>query len=777
MKSRFNPASAIAAVAGAMLLALSGITTAHENHTGKFGTADGDYPILRALSQNPSATETRQRRYTQCFRKSVKEAGGYVFPGPWRYTKRDGTVRRNGYGIPLMISGDSQYGGLKPIVYIHGTSRQPIGGAPTSKIEARTNGYGSTWVKVISSNAGGTGPEESGCATAITTSGGSGNPKRHCTVSVGDTRPPNVANTWKLDDVYRYYYLDLSEIDPTSSSCHAEEPTVEEPVVDTTAAVVTVADATFQEPSGTARAYGWFMLRLNKRIEHATVVVNFAIEGVTATEGDDYEIAGGPSPQRMRAGSRSRAIPIRILADDIDDSGETLRLTISSVTLEPEEGQTPSIPSVTIGNAQGVITITNEGTIPKAYTSRLGSAVATQIVDAVRDRLARSGPGETHEMNANVWARIAATDFDSEEGGVAVDASVNTTMLGADANIRDWTIGTVAARSHSTASYHGTSYRATDYRPVGSGTMKADLMGLYPYVNKQIGRFDIWGTAGHGEGELTVTPDDRDSIKSDLDMTLVAAGIRGTVIKAPDSGGLELTTNTDATIVWVDAGRGRSSGWKGTFAATETKTEQLRFGLEGTWHGLTAGLSRLTPSLKTQLRHDSGDGDQGLGLEIGGNLAWAHDPLGLQATIGAKTLIMHEDDAVRNESVYGDLSWRPLQNAEGSSLGPQLTMGYSKGAVNDDIFGEAFLSKAGAESDTAQNLGLKLGYGLPMLGRFVSIPEVGIHTSEYAQTTTLGWRMKPATARDGASELSIEYERAVGFTVDHDVRLRWRTSW
>ena len=59
-------------------------------------------------------------------------------------------------------------------------------------------------------------------------------------------------------------------------------------------------------------------------------------------------------------------------------------------------------------------------------------------------------------------------------------------------------------------------------------------------------RLSVWGVAGYGEGRLTLTPAGQAPIGTDLDLMMAAAGLRGVLVHAPQTAGLELAVNTDA---------------------------------------------------------------------------------------------------------------------------------------------------------------------------------------------------------------------------------------
>ena len=59
----------------------------------------------------------------------------------------------------------------------------------------------------------------------------------------------------------------------------------------------------------------------------------------------------------------------------------------------------------------------------------------------------------------------------------------------------------------------------------------------------------VWGILGYGTGELTLDVEDGESWTTDTSMEMAAAGARGVLLSAAESGGVELAVRTDAQLV------------------------------------------------------------------------------------------------------------------------------------------------------------------------------------------------------------------------------------
>ena len=241
------------------------------------------------------------------------------------------------------------------------------------------------------------------------------------------------------------------------------------------------------------------------------------------------------------------------------------------------------------------------------------------------------------------WGRGAVTSFEGREGDISLDGEVATWMLGTDWSWGQWpdgqdvtgrsTAGLLLSRSTSDG---GWGYAGTGKG--SSGDVEATLTGVFPWARHRFtDRLEAWAAAGYGQGDLEVAPKlpgtDKDGalIKTDLNLWLAAAGLRGTLLDGGNDG-LTLTGKTDAMAVWTT-----SQPVTGLDSAQATVT-RLRLGLEA--HrpfalgnhesGSHAGPgATLTPSLEVGLRHDGGDAETGFGIDLGGGIVLSHPERGL----------------------------------------------------------------------------------------------------------------------------------------------------
>ncbi len=550
--------------------------------------------------------------------------------------------------------------------------------------------------------------------------------------------------------------------------------------------------------------------------------------GSKAVAGEDYVATSGTLT--FEAGETLKTVEVEVLADDHDEGFETMRLFLSNAQ------------GARIDGASGLGVIKNTGPIPKAWLGRFGRTVAEQVLGAVESRVrATRQPGiemtlagqrvggqapqeaspaqrdsawqehagptslasrgvtqgdllsgtsfavtaETGQHGyATLWGRAAVSRFDGREGDLTLDGEVSSAMIGVDWARENWTAGLIVSRSAGDGGYVGHS----------KGRVEATLTGLYPWGRLALSeRVDAWGAAGYGTGELSVTPkkpgtdEDGATIRTDLDLRMAAAGLRGSLLDGTEDG-LTLAAKTDALIVQTasDAGRGTDGG---NLAAARATVTRLRLGLEGSQPIPLEGGASLTPSVEIGVRHDGGDAETGFGINLGGGFAWSDPESGLVAELRGHALLTHETEGFRERGVSASLTWDPKPS---SALGPTATLTQTVGdpasGGADALLAQGALTGLAAQSGSEldgegdlqhRRLEARFGYGFPAWGgRFASVPEVGLGLSDTGREYILGWRL--ASDGPGALQLSTEARRIESKgsgPVEHRIGARLSARW
>ena len=359
--------------------------------------------------------------------------------------------------------------------------------------------------------------------------------------------------------------------------------------------------------------------------------------------------------------------------------------------------------------------------------------------------------------------RPAGTDAD-----LRLDGEVTTGMVGADYQHGRMMGG--AALSYSEAN--------ADYRSdAGDGRVAVSLTGVYPYVGFAVtDRVSVWGAGGYGEGDLQVEPDEGERAKTDLRLTMVAAGVRGTLAERP--GGLEAAAKADVLYLRM------SSFETAELEAAEGRVARARLGLEGARPFTLEGGASVTPELEVGVRHDGGDAETGFGLELGAGLKWSAPGGRLSGAVDVHGLVVHEDADFEEWTVSGSVRHAPA-TPSGRGLSYSLTRSWgapgTTGGGADRLWARETLPglDAGGGGDSGGRLEAEVGYGFSVLGsRGVATPHAGWSRGEESGTLTLGqrvklgpsqWHVETELGADDRTTLRAGYDYRPG--ADFDLRL------
>ncbi len=550
-----------------------------------------------------------------------------------------------------------------------------------------------------------------------------------------------------------------------------------------------------------------FVVSLSREASE-TVTVDFATADGTAAAGRDYTAAVGTLT--FAPGETQKTVSVAVLDDAHDEGEETLTLTLSNA----------SGAHIAADVATG--TIENSDPLQRAWLARFGRTAAQRVLDGVQARLeaprgpgmqatfagrALGGPGEvpaqdrfvtpsarfgeaaearvrpqspalrdlatgsaftlsrkTGGGHGTLWGRGAYSSFGGSADGLSLDGGVTTGMFGADYAIGPWVVGLPLSHSRGDGSWHSSDR--------GDGSMASSLTGLYPYAGFAITeRLSLWGTAGYGQGDLRLTMRDGESYRTDMDLSMAAAGVRGDLVSGEPTGGPSLALESDALFVRTTSEA--ASGPAGLLAAAVADVSRLRLGLEGSLDLALAG-GWLTPMVELGLRHDGGDAETGFGVEVGGGSAFADAARGLTAQVTVRGLVAHEASDFRDCMLSGSLRFDPRPSSE---LGPSVSLmpswGTSSSGGVEALMGRETL--AGLAANAAGRLEAEAAYGLAVLGgRATGTPYLGVGQSEALREVRLGCRLQLPN-REGL-KLGIEGRRressAGNAAPDHGVMLR-----
>ena len=371
---------------------------------------------------------------------------------------------------------------------------------------------------------------------------------------------------------------------------------------------------------------------------------------------------------------------------------------------------------------------------------------------------------------AAVWGRGAYSSFSGQDSDVTLDGEVTTAMLGADYAAGRWIAGVSLSVSEGEGTY------GLDGK---EGELDSSLTGFYPYVGYDISeRLSAWGVAGYGEGNIKLTqPDTTETIRTGIDLAMVAVGARGDLMPRTEAAGFDLALTSDALMV-----RTTSAAAAG-LVATDADVSRLRLGLDGSWLvALDSGAS-LTPSISIGMRHDGGDAETGFGVDLGGGLAYADEQSGLGLELNARALLAHEDENFREWGVSGALIFDPDPSSDrGLSLSVGPSWGASSTGGAEALLGPETMSGLALDNATPPGgrLDAEAAWGFPALaGRYTGTPYLGLGLRQGGRDLTLGWRLG-AVRREGLElALGLEGRRleSNGRSPEHGAMVRLILRW
>ena len=264
------------------------------------------------------------------------------------------------------------------------------------------------------------------------------------------------------------------------------------------------------------------------------------------------------------------------------------------------------------------------------------------------------------------WARGAATRFTGADGDLSLDGTVTTVTLGADYERGRLLTGLAVAHSVGTG---GFDMQGSGRLSESTDDAVSSLTSVHPYLRYQVNeRLEVWGMLSYGQGELELTQE-QIRMSTDIQLGLGIAGVRGSLLSAEETGGVDLAIRSDAFLTRI-----RSDATP-ELPGVEADVSRIRVLLEGSHtKKLTSG-GVVTPAVQIGLRYDAGDAETGTGVELGTGLGYTDPALGLIVEVQGRGLLAHEDSAYKEWGVGGSVRLEP----DPSGLGPSFIVSTSFG--------------------------------------------------------------------------------------------------
>ena len=541
------------------------------------------------------------------------------------------------------------------------------------------------------------------------------------------------------------------------------------------------------------------------------ITVDWTTADGTAMADADYAAAAGRLT--FAPGQTEATIAVVVFNDALDEGTETLMVALSNPT------------NATIANDTATGTITDDDpSVEKAWLARFGRTAASQVMDAVSDRLTgRSGQSahltvggqrvtlaaaseqerggsdraasfsnilsqqpfyhlqrssfadiisrssfrlssatsEERDTRWTAWGRGATTRFRSEETDLSLTGGPVTALLGIDRQQGRTLAGLAVAHSLGTGEFdvHTAEER---FRKGELGTY---LTSVHPYLRVAMTeRLSAWGLLGYGRGQMERMADRADA---DISMQMGGLGARGALLSPTESSAYDVALKSDAFLVRMDADAADRP-------ELETTMSRLRLLLEG-GRPVELESGQMLPSLEVGMRHDGGDAETGLGLEMGGNLSYTHSQRGVALKATARRLLVHQASGYEEWGVGGSLNIDPGALGRGPSLRLHSSWG-AAGSGMDRLWSQRSAADLAQSTQTAE-AGLfdaELGYGLDALGGLLT-PYARIASGRDTHTYGVGGRLRV----DQSLRVDLVAERRERTTAraGHELKLRSTLYW
>ena len=356
-----------------------------------------------------------------------------------------------------------------------------------------------------------------------------------------------------------------------------------------------------------------------------------------------------------------------------------------------------------------------------------------------------------------LWGRGSTSRVSSQPNGMQVEGDVRTGYLGVDARLpRNTLVGFAVARSSADFEYRQTG--------ITEGDVSLDMTTVLPYVHWTLcNGLDLWALAGSGQGEATLT-DDLGRVDTDLDMRLAAFGLRN---KLTDGRDLVWSLKADAFVAALEADQVVDA-----LAAADADVQRLRLLLEGRREWQRSEQSLLAATIEFGARLDNGDGNNGLGAEIGGVLDYRNQAAGLGIEARSRYLLTHAESAFDDWGLSLALEFDPGTPGAGASLRLAPAWGTPSSGIAslwraDRMFGTDLPAQ---KLDSKQRIDMEVGYGFHAK-RMGALRLYSVVTGNDAGSPSYRLGGRSASAKGFGWSLEVDRMQRFGGKADYGILL------
>ena len=347
------------------------------------------------------------------------------------------------------------------------------------------------------------------------------------------------------------------------------------------------------------------------------------------------------------------------------------------------------------------------------------------------------------------WSRSASSAFYGQDGALALNGDVRSTMFGADYSRGRMITGVSLSHTRGLGNYAG----------VDSGRMTSAVTGLYPWVGyKASERVTVWTVGGYGAGGLMLNPGAGAPIETGLSMAMAAGGGRGEIIG--DGDGFALAVKADA--LWVGTRTKAVNGPGGKLKASNAAVSRLRTAIEGSQKMTIGRRIALSPSVELGIRQDGGDAETGAGMDLGAGLVFADGGSRLAVDLRIRRLLMHQAEGFAESGFSISVSYDPRPStALGFNARVAPSWGTDTMSGAEGLWGRETMGGMGHDHlmGSGNRLDAEAGYGLALGTRLVGTPRVGMRASQYGRDYRVGYAVSALEQGAVSLQLGIDAER------------------
>ncbi len=336
-----------------------------------------------------------------------------------------------------------------------------------------------------------------------------------------------------------------------------------------------------------------------------------------------------------------------------------------------------------------------------------------------------------------VWGGGSMSSYESEsEDGGSVEGSAQVMLAGVDWRSGEYLAGVALSR------FSGDSnYAVKGNGQSGNGTVEASLTGVTPYMHWMGATgLGIWGSFGTGSGTAELGDGDG-AVETDVSMTILALGAKGASRKR---GRYDYAIRGDLFRTSMTAEQTEG------FEELAAEASRIRLALEGSTTRQTASGGAVSNRYELGARMDSGDGEDGAGADVAGEIRYASADGGLEMAGRVSLLLLHSQEGFSEWGAGLDVAYAPGWGGRGLRLSLEPRWNIPRTDAAESLWNGAVPGTNMDSTDAAEAgalLRMRLGYGMGAFGDLaLASPYSEMETGSGERRLQFGVELRGASA-------------------------------